>query len=283
MKKLLVTILVLSLSSVGQAAEFAELIARGDDAWARRADGHRGGEAAPEPIAEAIEAYEEAMKLQPENLEARWKFLRALFFHGDYVATEKADKLAAFTRGRDIAEEGIAQLARATGKDLRDLEPNEAADAVRSEPQAAPVYFWAAAHWSLWGLHRGKIAAAREGAGSTMRDYAQVTIDLDEEWEQAGGHRILGRLHHEAPKIPFFTGWVNRKTAVAELRRAVEIAPDDLLNRLYLVEAILDLEPKNRNEGLDLLRDLTKREPLPERLVEGARVVEQAQALLSEQ
>ena len=41
--------------------------------------------------------------------------------------------------------------------------------------------------------------------------------------------------------IPFVTGWVDRDTAVAELERAHELAPDDLLTRVYLAEALLDL------------------------------------------
>ena len=49
--------------------------------------------------------------------------------------------------------------------------------------------------------------------------FSEVVIDIDEEIEEAGGHRVLGRLHSEAPKLPFFTGWVDRKTAVSELRR----------------------------------------------------------------
>jgi len=279
----LIAVLSCLVSTVTYSAGIEELIARGDAAWSRRAEGHDGGQAAAETTAEAIAAYEEAMTLEPENLEARWKFLQALYFHGDYVATDEDAKLDAFTRGRDIAEEGIAQLARTTGKDLGDLSPKEVIAAVQTEPHAAAVYFWSAAHWSLWGLHRGKIAAAREGAGSTMRDYAQITIGLDEYFESAGGHRILGRLHHEAPKIPFFTGWVDRKTAIAELRKAVELTPDFLLNRFYLVEAIFDLDRKARNEGLELLRDLTDREPRTDWLVEDSRVIERAKKLLAEQ
>ena len=35
--------------------------------------------------------------------------------------------------------------------------------------------------------------------------------------QDAAGHRVLGRLHTLAPKVPFFTGWVDRDKAVAEL------------------------------------------------------------------
>ena len=69
---------------------------------------------------------------------------------------------------------------------------------------------------------------AREwGTGAT---YSETLIALDERYEDAGGHRILGRLHTLAPKVPFVTGWVDHGKAVSELRRAVALGPDNLDN-----------------------------------------------------
>ena len=52
----------------------------GDRAWSQRAEGHQGSRAAAEPIQKAINAYQSALTAEPENLEARWKLLRAFHF-----------------------------------------------------------------------------------------------------------------------------------------------------------------------------------------------------------
>ncbi len=260
----------------------AQAIARGDQAWQRRAEGHQGGRAAPGPIGEAVAAYREALESERDNPEARWKLLRALFFEGEYVHDDRDRKLALFAEGRELGDEGRALLARLAGRpDLDELPPEEAAAAVADLPQAASVYFWSAVHWGLWGRHRGKMAAAREGVARKIRDYAEVTRRLDERLENAGGHRILGRLHSEAPKLPFFTGWVDRQTAVRSLERAVELAPQDLLSRLYLAEALLEHVPRRRAEAVGMLERLVEQSPDPAFLVEDSKTLEDARAALA--
>jgi tetratricopeptide (TPR) repeat protein len=272
---------VLGLGFAG-AAEPDDLLARGDAAWARRAQGHNDGRPAAGPISDALAAYEAALAARPDDLAARWRLMRALYFQGEFVASDPDAKLAVFARGRDLAEEGLDQLAVGLGgrEVLDDLEPVEAARRLEPEPQAAAVHFWAAAHWGLWGRHRGKIAAARQGVANKIRRYAEVTIALDERFENAGGHRILGRLHAEAPKIPFFTGWVDRPFAILELERAVALAPDDLLSQLYLAEALIDYDAERRVEGIELLRRIVASQPNPDWLVEEIRAIADARARL---
>lgn len=259
-----------------------EAVARGDLAWSQRGEGHHGSQPDPEPIRRAVKAYEEALAASPDNLEVRWKLLRALYFLGDYATSEREDKLAIFQRGRELSDESRQLLAERVGRlELRDEEPEVIAELLAGEPQAASVYFWSAVHWGLWGRHRGKIAAARQGVAKKIRDFAEVTIRLDERLENAGGHRILGRLHAEAPRLPFFTGWVDRDRAVSELQRAVELAPHDLLSRLYLAEALVEHHKKRRDEAVELLRDLVGQAPDPAFVVEDERTLADASALLS--
>lgn len=189
-----------------------------------------------------------------------------------------------FARGRELAEEGLDLLARpAGGREILDrMAPEERAKALAVVPEAPALYFWAAVHWGLWGENVGKFTAARQGVGSKIRDYAETVIALDETYEEAGGHRILGRLHTEAPKIPFITGWVDREVAVSELRRAVELAPRNALNRLYLAEALIRFRPRAKAEARRILRDLAKGDPDPCWLVEESQVRVQARELLQD-
>jgi tetratricopeptide (TPR) repeat protein len=263
----------------------AEAIARGDAAWSRRAEGHQAGtgRATPGPIGEAIAAYEQALKEQPERLEIYWKLLRAQHFKGDFVARTREDKQAIFGHAREVAEAGLDRLARKAGgrERLDAMAPQAAAKALAGIPEAVALHLWAGIHWGLWGDNFGRLAAARQGVGDRIRRYSEVVIAIDERFENAGGHRLLGRLHTLAPKVPFLTGWVDRGKAVAELRRAVALAPDFPLNSVFLADALLQYQPDKAAEARQLLRRELGRPPAPERVVEDEDAVGQARQLLA--
>ncbi len=263
-------------------ASTAGALARGDAAYADRAVGHDRDRALPGPISQAIAAYEEALAEDPSDQAARTGLLRALFYLGDYVLTDRGAKLAVFERGQILAEEGITMLISGTdlkrrgGRDFDRL-----IGGLSSEPHAAALYYWAAVHWGLWGRHRGKIAAAKQGVAGKIRDYATIVIALDPTYEDGGGHRMLGRLHAEAPKLPFVTGWIDRRTAIAELETARSMS-GDALTGLYFAEALLEYDSSRREEALDLLRQIVRQEPKPEHLLEELRAIQDARALLEE-
>ncbi|MFL6194966.1 MAG: hypothetical protein ACJ75H_12395 [Thermoanaerobaculia bacterium] len=256
----------------------------GDAAWARRAEGHQGGHAAAGPINEAVAAYERAVKEQPERLEGYWKLLRALHYKGDFTTDSKEAKQKAFGRGKEVAEAAFDRLAKRTAgsrEKLDALAPAQAARAVAGVPEAKPLFLWSAVHWGLWGDVFGRLAAARQGVGDRVRRDAEVLIALDERYEDAGGHRVLGRLHTLAPKVPFVTGWVDRAKAVSELRKAVAIGPDNLDNHLFLAEALLEHQSAKAGEAREILRRLLARKPVPELMVEQERTLANARALLA--
>jgi len=283
MPRWLSTVLAATLALPAAGAEIQELLAAGDAWWARRAEGQAAGTPAPLPIDEAVAAYTRALAVAPDNLTVRWKLLRALFFEGEYATTDADAKLALFERGRELAEVGIDQLSREVGgrQTLDALEPEEIAAAVYDRTLAAETFFWATVHWGLWGQTRGKLAAARQGVAGTVREYAERVVALDRTVQNAGGHRILGRLHSEAPRIPFITGWIDHERAVVELERARDLSPDDLLTRVYWAEALLDHFPRRAPEALAELRAVVASSPDPDFLVEELRAIEEAKALLA--
>ncbi|MFQ5528425.1 MAG: hypothetical protein ACE5GX_19500 [Thermoanaerobaculia bacterium] len=271
--------LVLLLSSA-LAAESPDFVALGDDAYARRADGNDGYQAALDPISTAIGAYEEALANEPESQIVRSKLLRALFYLGDYVLSKPEAKLPVFERGRILADEGITQLLAGTAFDRRSGKRFD--DLVRhldAEPGAAAIYYWAAVHWGLWGRYKGKIAAARQGVAGKVRDYATIVIALDPGYEDGGGHRMLGRLHAEAPRLPFITGWVNRKTAISELEKARTMS-GDALTGLYFAEALLEYDSSRRHHALTVLREVAGKTPSPDHYLEELRAIQNARTLL---
>lgn len=269
----------------GAESAFDRALARGDAAWQRRAEAHAGLDAAPRPIGEAVGAYERALEARPDDLTARWKLMRALYFEGEYALDDRSHRLAVFARGLDLGEAGIDQLAAATVGDreaLARLDVPGVVKALAGQPQAAAIYYWTCVHWGLWGRETGKLAAVRRGVATKVRDYSEVVIGLDETFEDGGAYRILGRLHFEAPKVPFITGWIDPEVARRSLERAAELAPDDPLSQLYLIEAIHEYDRSRRAEAVELLRGLVARDPESARRLEDARALSAARELLEQ-
>lgn len=266
-----------------EGAELDPWVAAGDAAWARRAEGHEGRVANRERIGEAINDYQTALNLAPRDLERRRRLLRALYFLGDYTGLDQEGRLTVFENGRVLGEVGIQQLAeRVGGRDqLANLEPREVAAALGDDDNAVAIFFWSAVHWGLWGETRGKFAAARQGVASKIRRYGEIVVALDETFQNATGHQVLGRLNSEAPRIPFFTGWVDRDVAAEHLERAILLAPEDLGNRLYLAECLLEHHRDRRAEAIALLEQVARAEPKADRVVEDLRVIEDARTRLA--
>ncbi len=259
-------------------------IAAGDAAYARRAEGHQGAKAAAGPIDEAIADFERAVKEQPDRLEGSWKLLRALHFKGEFTTDSNEAKQKAFARGKEVAEAALDRLAKRTAGSrakLDALAPAAAGKAVAGVPEAKPLLLWGAVHWGLWGDVFGRLAAARQGVGDRVKRYAETLIALDERYEDAGGHRVLGRLHTLAPKVPFFTGWVDRDKAVSELRRAVALGPDNFDNHLFLAEALFEHQPDKAKEAREILRRLLARQSVADLVVEQEKSLANARALLA--
>jgi len=253
------------------------LVVEGDAHYTRRDEGRAGGRADSRQILAAIGAYETAAEA-PDNSEARWKLARALYFRGEYTGLDAAARRAVFEKARQVSEEAIGILARRAGhpKGFGDEPAAKVAEAVRNDSDAAPTFFWAAVSWGQWSLSVGKVAAARLGAASRIRDAAAVVIALDPTFEEGGGHRILGRLHDQAPKLPVLTWWVSRKEALANLRRAVEVAPQNLVNLHFLAEALAHGGTAERAEAIGIEEQVAAGAPSPSHLVEETHIQEEA-------
>ncbi|MFL6199251.1 MAG: hypothetical protein ACJ76J_08755 [Thermoanaerobaculia bacterium] len=277
MRKIFIALLLTALPLAAQ-----DPIAMGDAAWARRAEGHQGDRAAPGPIGEAVAAYERAVREQPDRLEGYSKLLRALHYQGDYAVPTQEGKQKVFGRGREVVEAALDRIGKRAGgrRKLDELPPEQVAKQVAGIPEAPSIFLWGGIHWGLWGDVYGRIAAARQGVGEKIRRYAEITITLDERLEKAGGHRLLGRLHTLAPKIPLITGWVDRGQAISHLRKAVALAPDDLYNQVYLADALLQHQSAKAAEAREILRRVVQKKPDPARVVEDERALAEARRLL---
>lgn len=285
--RIVLAALLAGSAAVGRAALGAEVpeLLEVDAAWARRADGANGGKAVEGAVTTLVATARRAVAAHPRSLDARWRLMRALYFQGEH-ATEGAEaKKKVFEEGKRLGEETLDLVRReagaAAGKDLSKAAPDELVPYLKGRADVTACFLWAAVDWGKWALVFGKTAAARQGAAAKIRDYATAVIGLDPSFDEGGGYRVLGRLHHQTPSIPFITGWASRSEALKNLRAAVETAPKNFVNRLYLAEALHDYEKARRGEAVRMLEALVAETPSSALAVEDARAQEDARALLA--
>ena len=67
----------------------------------------------------------------------------------------------------------------------------------------------------------------------------QRALALDETYDQAGAHRVLGRIYYEAPGWPLSVGDLQK--SLEHLKAAVRLAPGNSTNHLYLAQSLMRL------------------------------------------
>lgn len=261
------TVAVAGESPPQPTADLASVLAEAEVRFARRSVGAINEVANPAEVDAAIALYRKALALAPRDIAILARLMRAMHFRGAYTGAGIEEKKAIFDEGRKLGQEAVDRL-EAQARATRGMSRIEALRLVKGAPE---LYLWTAGHWGEWALVRGKFAAARSGVAGKLKDLSQTVIDLDPTFEDAAGYRLLGRLHAEAPKIPFITGWVSRDKALQLLRRAHAVGPRHPVTWYFLAEAILDHEPAKRDEALRLLEMCANTPPRADTLLEDAR------------
>jgi CheY-like chemotaxis protein len=259
--------------------------AEADRLWDTRAAGATGGAARPGPIDAVIAACRKGIAEAPGSIDLRWRLMRAFYFKGEYASPDVASKRAIFDEGKAAGEEALALIRKEAGmravKQLENATPVELVPFVKEKPDVVAAFYWASVDWGKWALAFGKTAAVKKGAAAKIRDYSTAVILLDPQFEGGGGYRVLGRLHHQTPSVPFLTGWASREEALRNLRLAVKTLPGDFINRLYLAEAMWDYETSRRDEAKKALETLVAAVPSPGLPVEDQKTQEVARAVLA--
>lgn len=280
MRKTLLLASVITAIAVSAPAQVSE----GDQHWNARAEGHQGGRAKAAQIDAAISAYQKAAAKDPNNLEARWKLLRAIRFKGAYVAQTSDEKKRTYAAGKTEGDTAIAIVNRAlAAKGIKATAPEkDVANAARAIAGAGEVFFWDSVNWGEWALAYGKMAAVREGAADRIRREATIAMLVDPKMDGGGPQRVLGRLHDETPRVPFMTGWASSKEAVRFLRESFKIDPTNKITCVFLADAIVSDNSKNGPEAIRILHDVVNSPNDPNYEVENAKAQEDAKVLLQQ-
>jgi tetratricopeptide (TPR) repeat protein len=278
MRKIMLFATVIAAFAFMAAAQMSD----GDQHWNARAEGHVGGHAKAAQIDAAITAYQKAATQEPNNLEARWKLLRAMRFKGAYVASTVDEKKNVYGVAKSAGESALAVVNRLlAAKGVKsDAAEKQIADAARAIPGAGEVFFWDSVNWGEWALAYGKMAAVRQGAADRIRREATIAMLINPKMDGGGPQRVLGRLHDMTPHVPFLTGWASSNEAVRFLRESYKLDPTNKITRVFLADALVSNDSKNSPEAIRILQDVINSPNDPNYEVESAKAQEDAKSML---
>ena len=192
-----------------------------------------------------------------EKEEATWKLMRAYYFKGKYTTDDSELK-----------------------KKIYDLGKNLGKPALKEFPESVGINLFSAIVWGVWGEEYGIFKAARKGVAGKIKDRCEKVVEVDPNFDEAGGYRVLGRVYFKAPKIPFILGWPSKEKAVGFLEKSLEIAPKNLYTRQYLAEALHSQKQKER--AIKIMKEILSETDTIEGIAEDAAIKNDVKAILKD-
>ncbi len=111
---------------------------------------------------------------------------------------------------------------------------------IREAPSRVEGHYWLALNFCGQSEEGGKLLGRK--LLPRIIEELQRTLVLDETYDQAGAHRVLGRIYYEAPGWPLSVGDLQK--SLDHLKAAVRLAPGNSTNHLYLAQSLLRLPDK---------------------------------------
>lgn len=222
----------------------------------RRAEGAQGLRAPPAIIDRSLALLHQEIKV-PAHLATAARFI----MKGNYFK-------ATFTGVSASAQEDLFAESRRLGE-----------QAVAAFPQDVPLRYWYIISLGMWAETHGKIAAATDGIAEILKTHCEWLIKVAPAFDEGGGFRLLGRIHHQAPQVPLVLSWPSDDEAERLLRRARTYNPRNITTNLFLAEVLQD-QGGHAREVKELLTLAAQAQPNPERLLEERADILKAQALL---
>ena len=233
------------LSLVGSATAQGSRIAQADQLYLQRSDLSR--------VREAISLLAAVVDEDAENYEALWRLTKYYHFLGTHAASAASNDAA-----KDALEHGIERGEQA----------------VALVPDRPEGHFWLAASYGEYAQRRNIFKAWR--LVEPMRKALRIVISLDPSHEHGSAYAVLGKLDSEVPGL--FGG--NRKRGIRSLEKALDIAPQNSLSKLFLAEAYL--KEDRDDEARRLLEEILTMAPDEGYEFEFRENQEEARKLLSE-
>ena len=113
---------------------------------------------------------------------------------------------------------------------------------MREAPNRVEGHYWLAMNLCGQADEGGKLLGRK--LLPRILEELQRAVALDEAYDQAGAHRVLGRIYYEAPGWPLSVG--DMEKSLQHLKAAVRLAPATSTNHLYLAQTLLRLKETRR-------------------------------------
>jgi tetratricopeptide (TPR) repeat protein len=201
-------------------------------------------------VRQAADQLTAAARALPDHYDAQFQAAVAQAFLAEHAA-DKPTRLAA-------AKLGVVLARRA-----RELQPDR--------PEG---HYWYAVNT---GLVADLDRAFGLSAVAEMEPALKRVIEVDEHYDYAGAHRLLGILYLRTPPPPTSIG--SRRKGLRALQRASELFPEYPENQLYLAEALR--ETGRTADARTALEQVLRAKPWPDRQFESQRWRAQAQEQLA--
>ncbi len=213
----------------------------------------------PANIDKAIELYKKVIETASgaEKEEAIWKLMKAYYFKGKYTTDDSEMKKQIYDMGKELGKTGVEEF-----------------------PESVGIHLFSAIVWGVWGEEYGILKAARQGVAGKIKEHCEKVIELDPNFDEAGGYRVLGRVYFKAPKIPLILGWPSKKKAVEILEQSYKIAPKNLNTRQFLAEALYSQGEKER--AIQMMEEILAETESIEGIAEDAVIKSEVKATLAE-
>ena len=192
-----------------------------------------------------------------EKEEGIWKLMRAYYFKGKYTTDDSELKKKIYDLGKELGKVGLEEF-----------------------PESVGIHLFSAIIWGVWGEEYGILKAAKEGVAGKIKEHCEKVIELDPNFDEAGGYRVLGRVYFKAPKIPLILGWPSKKKAVEILEQSYKIAPKNLNTRQFLAEALYS--QKQKEPAIQMMKEILAETDVIEGIAEDAVIKHEVKVTLAE-
>jgi tetratricopeptide (TPR) repeat protein len=167
---------------------------------------------------------------------------KALTLYGGVLATGAAPRLPVLARLSRTCFILGQLAAQKQSMDYYRQGQSYAETLIREEPHRTEGHYWLA--MNLCGqADAGGSLLGRRFLPRIMEELKRA-VALDETYDQAGAHRVLGRIYYEAPGWPLSVGDLNK--SLQHLQAATRLAPDTSTNHLYLAQTLYRLQDADR-------------------------------------
>jgi tetratricopeptide (TPR) repeat protein len=162
----------------------------------------------------AIKIYEEALKLDPNNLETLWRISQD---YAEIITIKTSALIVEKDENKPLLKE-YGQKAEKYGKKAYEINPKDK-DVVASYLQG----------YGYYASSLGIAQAVLKGAAGRYKDLATQLVALDDKYMDALGYRLLGKMYYMAPWP--VGSW---KKAKENYDKAIEINPQRLDSHYWM-------------------------------------------------